>query len=289
MPFDQKYTDDNFYRKGQFNVTFDIAPFDAVDEEAQTRALRAFLLALRDETKLKVSAFIDLEDVDIVEADVDEEPETVEAEFVIYNKLGVTSIGKMIRFMDEHLVGDMTPRIVLVDPQTKKKFKATNFTMRYLFNDFTAGDQKSNWEDLREHLKSDDKGYGALAQRKGKTMTPEQKIKLYNKKIREAKAELELSKQAGPADGEGYYVHTFYLTDTVTWVNARDEQEAIEAAWNGEGEVVDELHTIGLPEAERYLVEKAKPSKTGSPTYTPVHYLTGKAVELVVYPEKLGK
>jgi hypothetical protein len=170
---DRRYTEDNYYRRGQFNITFQITPLDdELDEDARRRAVKELLYALRAETDLKISAFVDIfslvpEDVDDTDERVadaeDEADEAVTAEFVVYNKLGITSLSKLRRFMEEHLLSEVAPRIVLVDPKTGKKFRATDFTIQYLFHDFVAGDPRgADWIRLRELLQSDDNGYAEL-------------------------------------------------------------------------------------------------------------------------------
>lgn len=178
MPDDLRYTQDNFYRKGQHNVTFAVEPVEAeLDEAARRRALQQLLWALREETGLKISAFIDVwrpeaEDERSVDAQEVEETDEAEAkdlsaqaEFVIYNKLGVTSLAKLRRFMEEHLRGDVHPRIVLVDSKTGQKFHASDFTIQYLFHNFVAHRPPKDWERLRELLQSEDRGYAELTSR----------------------------------------------------------------------------------------------------------------------------
>jgi len=162
MPEDQRYTDDNFYRKGQFAVKFLLDEQEAeLDEEARYRALQLMLYAIRDEVGMKPSSFVDVYE----EEDENGETYTV-GEFLIYNKLGVTSLGKLKRFMDDHLIGDTNARVLLIDPKTEARFEATEFTIQYLFHDFIAGNHKGNWEDLKSFLKQEDKGYAALTQKK---------------------------------------------------------------------------------------------------------------------------
>jgi len=166
MPEDQRYIDDNYYRKGQFAIKFSLDEQEAeLDEEARYRALQLMLYAIRDEVGMKPSSFVDVYE----EEDEDGEVYTV-GEFLIYNKLGVTSLGKLKRFMDDHLVGDTNARVLLIDPKTEARFEATEFTIQYLFHDFIAGKHKGNWEDLKSFLKQEDKGYAALTQKKTATM-----------------------------------------------------------------------------------------------------------------------
>lgn len=180
MPFDPdnlpwRYRDDAYYQKGSFNVSFLIEPESPeLDATARRRALQQLLLALRDETSLKVSSYIDVWDHQRnleppaeldrdheAAADPDEDL-SAQAEFAIYNKLGVTSLSKLRRFMEQHLLGDVTPRITLVDPETGLKFKATHFVIRYLFQEFVAHWGQNDWERLRELMSQDDRGYGEL-------------------------------------------------------------------------------------------------------------------------------
>lgn len=171
MP-ENRYTEDNFYKKGSFNVRFTVEPLaDDWDEKSRQRALHQLLLALRDETNLKISSFIDVypsaeeEDSDAKEEEGEKDATT--AEFVVFNKLGVTSLGKLNRFMEAHLKGkEMQPRMVLIDPQTQQKYRATAFTIRYLFNDFVARRRPDDWDRLRELLKQEDRGYRELTQTK---------------------------------------------------------------------------------------------------------------------------
>ena len=80
--------------------------------------------------------------------------------------------------------------------------------------------------------------------------------------------------------GEEYYVHRLALNDTTTQVYANSEEEAIEKVWNGEGSIVDENHTTGLPKESTYLVERGQ--------FNPVHWLLMKnAVEVTLHPERL--
>jgi len=170
-----RYRDDAYYGKGNFAVEFRVEPAnpdDPPDETALHRALQQLLLTLRDETKLKVSAFVDVWDPETGEAvgeperdrdaAADEPKDQWAAEFVIYNKLGPTSLSKLRRFMENHLKGDVTPRIILIDPQTGDRFKATHFTIRYLFNEFVAHHQPDDWERLRELVAQEDRGYREL-------------------------------------------------------------------------------------------------------------------------------
>lgn len=178
-PLPWRYRDDAYYQKGAFSIEFDIAPVGeepGLDEEARRRALQQLLLALRDEAGLKVSSFVDVwaepssdaEDFDDAE-EVDEgalpedaAAETAAAEFVVYNKLGVTSLAKLRRFMEAHLKGDVQPRLVLIDPETSDRFRCTNFTIRYLFHEFIAHQPPDDWNRLRELLASEDRGYREL-------------------------------------------------------------------------------------------------------------------------------
>jgi len=157
-----RYRDDSYYRKGSFSVEFRIEPLRAEaefgsDEEPQQRALQQFLLALRDETGLKISSFID-----VWSDEEDEDADYSSAEFVIYNKLGVTSLGKLRRFMEDHLKGDVNPRVILIDPETDQHFRCTWFTIRYLFHEFVAHHQPDDWERLRELMNQEDRGYREL-------------------------------------------------------------------------------------------------------------------------------
>lgn len=178
MPsFDElKFTDDAYYRKGNYSVLFTVAPKTGeADPPARRRALYELLRVLREETGLKISSFIDVDPLtqpdpaqEALEENefVDEEiPEKVKAEFVIFNKLGVTSLNKIRRFMNEHMVGDANPKLTLIDPQTDQRYIAQQFTIRYLFHDFVALAKRNNWDDLKEYLKSEDKGYQELAQK----------------------------------------------------------------------------------------------------------------------------
>lgn len=155
----RRHVEDNFYRKGQFSVKFLLDPqSDSEDEHARHRALQLLMYAIRDEVGLKPSSFVDV----VEEEDEAGEVYTV-AEFLIYNKLGVTSLGKLKRFMDDHLIGDAVgARILLIDPKTDTKFEATDFTIQYLFHEFVAHAVKSSWEDLKILLKTEDRGYSTL-------------------------------------------------------------------------------------------------------------------------------
>lgn len=177
-----RYTEDNFYRKGAFHVQFQIEPLAAElddgepDEDdyaaGRRRALQELLLALRDEAGMKVSSFIDVDEAELDEPEdgsaqddeptSDAAPDSATAEFVLYNKLGVTSLAKLRKFMEQHLKGDVHPRLVLQDPETGQKFRCTNFTIQYLFHDFTAHQPPDDWERLRELLASEDHGYREL-------------------------------------------------------------------------------------------------------------------------------
>lgn len=171
LPEDRRYVEDNFYRKGQTNVWFRLEALDRDDFDTASarRAVREFLLALRAEQDLKVSSFADI----TIEnsTDEDDEGETAKVEFVVYNKLGTTSLSRLRRFMDEHLVSERNPRIILVDPETGDKFRATDFTIQYLFHDFVANAQHNDWLALRDHLTSDDRGYAALVSTTERTAT----------------------------------------------------------------------------------------------------------------------
>jgi hypothetical protein len=188
MPLDElKFTDDAYYRKGNYSVLFTVAPKRGeADPKARRRALNQMLLAIREETGLKVSSFVDidptpisdpekeaLEDNEFVDEDI---PEKVPGEFLIFNKLGVTNINKIRRFMDEHLVGESSPKLTVVDPQTNQHYVVRDFTIQYLFHYFVAGAKRNNWEDLRDYLKAEDKGYKELA---GKAMKTQQKEARY--------------------------------------------------------------------------------------------------------------
>lgn len=171
-----KFTNDAYYRKGNYSIVFTVAPKTGdADPAARRRALYELLQVLREETKLKISSFVDVDPLsqpdpaqEAFEANefVDEEiPRKTRAEFVIFNKLGVTSLNKIRRFMNERMVGDANPKLTLIDPQTDQRYIAQQFTIRYLFHDFVALAKKSNWDDLEEYLKSEDKGYQELAQK----------------------------------------------------------------------------------------------------------------------------
>ncbi len=170
-----RYTEDNFYRKGAFHVEFQVEPIEGeLDDDAlpayRRRALQQLLLALRDEAGMKVSSFIDIAegtDLEPPEDEADDAPaadggDVATAEFVLYNKLGVTSLAKLRRFMEDHLMGDVQPRLVLVDPETDQKFRCSRFTIQYLFHDFVAHQPPDDWEHLRELLASEDRGYAEL-------------------------------------------------------------------------------------------------------------------------------
>lgn len=212
MPTNQlpwRYRDDAYYQKGAFEVEFRVAPEgpEAANEEARRRALQQLLLALRDETGLKVSSFVDvwgddeaadelLDEVeqfddDFVEAapedELEPDPDAVEtasAELVIYNKLGVTSLAKLRRFMEQHLKGDLHPRVILIDPETNDRFRATEFTIRYLFTEFIAHQPPDDWDRLRELLTTEDRGYREL------TRTARTRNQTRNRRIRRASDEL---------------------------------------------------------------------------------------------------
>ncbi|KKN66700.1 hypothetical protein LCGC14_0468860 [marine sediment metagenome] len=185
-----RYSEDSYYSKGNFTVEFRCSPLEPdsdLDEPARLRALRSLLLALRDETGLKVSSFVDVWDVateppddklaaaeDDPDVNTDDKPATdaAMAEFVVYNKLGVTSLAKLRRFMEAHLVGDVPPRVVVVDAETGQRFRCTDFTIRYLFHEFVAHHLPDDWERLRGLLATEDRGYGELTaqSREGSTM-----------------------------------------------------------------------------------------------------------------------
>jgi hypothetical protein len=166
------YRDDNFYQKGQFHVQFRLEALDEpLDPEAQFRALQALLRAIQTETDLKVSAFVDVYDPD-EQDDVDE----TFAEFVVYNKLGVSSLAKVRRFVEEHLTDDPMPRVILRDPRTNQAFRATDFTIRYLFHDFVAGREPNDWVRLRELVQQPDRGYAELTRDQERVAMPNNRI-----------------------------------------------------------------------------------------------------------------
>jgi hypothetical protein len=173
-PLPWRYSEDSYYQKGAFSIRFHVEPLQEdqeADEDARFRALQGLLYALRDELHLKISAYIDVwdpEDPEEPKSEPGSDDDTkipnryVNAELAIYNKLGVTNISKLKRFMQDHMRGDMTPRITLVDPKTKIKFRCTDFTIRYLFHEFTANKRPDDWDRLHELLKQEDRGYSRL-------------------------------------------------------------------------------------------------------------------------------
>lgn len=217
MPFDPenlpwRYRDDAYYQKGSFNVTFDVQPEGPeLDPKARRRALQQLLLALRDETGLKVSSYIDVwdhhlgfeeEETETTSPDDPEEDMSAQAEFAIYNKLGVTSLAKLRRFMEAHLLGDVTPRITLVDPQTGLKFKATDFAVRYLFHEFLAHRKPNDWDRLRELMSSDDRGYGELMSGSSPRRASTVRVYLYKGTVYR-EAEQKPRRYKGPAPKKG--------------------------------------------------------------------------------------
>ena len=166
MPDDARYTEDAYYKKGNFHILFDIAPKkgEEKDDKAVKRAVKQLLVAMRDEVGLKVSSFADIYEPAPVDefTEDDTEPPQDTVEFVVFNKLGVTSLSKLRRFMGEHLQEGLYPKMVLIDPKTQQRYDARNFTIQYLFREFVAGAPKDNWDDLKEYLKAEDKGYAEL-------------------------------------------------------------------------------------------------------------------------------
>jgi hypothetical protein len=191
MSDERRYTQDNFYRKGQFSVRFAVQiPEEVSCGEVREcaplmRALRALLYALRDKTSLKISAFVDVwrpVETDADEADEDGEAEddgeddgeaveqadgSAEAEFVVFNKLSSRSIRKLQRFLDEHMRGTTNSHLVLVDAESSEKFDASRFTVQYLFTDFIADAPRRNWDDLAQLLSQPDRGYAELSRTAG--------------------------------------------------------------------------------------------------------------------------
>lgn len=168
------HTQDNFYRKAQFNVELDVTgPVE--DEDSLHRAMISFLAALQEDTELKVSSFYDITGIRQPEEKEDaahtETKPTARIEFVVYNKLGVTALSKMRRFFGEAVHEKMRiPRITLQSGDDT--FKAENFTIRYLFFPFVYKRDPDSWDKLYDLLGQHDRGYHEMMARqkaRGKT------------------------------------------------------------------------------------------------------------------------
>ncbi len=168
MPDRPRHTQDNFYRKGQFHVEFDVSGALVDDEDALDEAVMSFLWALQEETDLKVSSFYDIIKIEDPETDEslakhDTFP-TAKVEFVAYNKLGVTALGRLHRFFGDHIHEAMRMPAVTLHGGNDT-FRANNFRIQYLFLPFTYRREPDSWDKLHDLLGQEDRGYRELMAR----------------------------------------------------------------------------------------------------------------------------
>jgi len=170
-----KKVNDNFYRKGQFVLSFNVScPSEkALDKDVVLRAIGVFISDLRDNTKLKASEYFDIEPIkdkkkdygddklmQMVDKQGTEYVQCYKVDFIIYNKLGVTNLRTLTRYFTDRTESTY---LRVIDPQTKIRVRLSNFTITFYFIDFVFSPYGSfTWSVLQDLLGERNRGYEKL-------------------------------------------------------------------------------------------------------------------------------